>query len=110
MSCQSSLQLDSRFSNPVSNSQMKCPLDGQPWARPVTPKSLWSAFDDAVTAHADSAGVDIVVNNAGTVIYGTIDTVTEDDFDYLSAVNAKAPFVILKANQGSYFRPRLRIP
>jgi 3-oxoacyl-[acyl-carrier protein] reductase len=59
-------------------------------------EKLWSAFDDAVSAHADSAGVDIVVNNAGTVVYGTIDTVSEDNFDHVTAVNAKAPFFILK--------------
>ena len=57
---------------------------------------LWNAFDDAISAHADSAAVDVVVNNAGTVTYGNIDMVTEDDFDYVSAVNAKAPFFILQ--------------
>lgn len=57
---------------------------------------LWGAFDDAISAHADSVGVDIVVNNAGTVVYGTIDAVTEDDFDHVTSVNAKAPFFIVK--------------
>jgi 3-oxoacyl-[acyl-carrier protein] reductase len=57
---------------------------------------LWSAFDEAIAAHAYPAGVDIVVNNAGTVVYGAIDTVTENDFDYVSAVNAKPPFFIFK--------------
>ena len=63
-------------------------------------EKLWSAFDDAVTAHSDSAGVDIVVNNAGTVIYGPIDGVGEDDFDLVYAVNAKAPFFIVKHGLG----------
>ncbi|OJZ73682.1 short-chain dehydrogenase [Mycobacterium paraffinicum] len=57
---------------------------------------LWSAFDDGISAHADSTGVDIVVNNAGTALYGTIETVTAEDFDHVTAVNAKAPFFIVK--------------
>lgn len=49
--------------------------------RPDDAQALWAAFDTAVSEHADRAGVDIVVNNAGTVIYGAIDSVGEDDFD-----------------------------
>lgn len=59
-------------------------------------QALWSSFDAALGAHTDSPGVDIVVNNAGTVVYGTIDSVAEGDFDQMFAVNAKAPFFILK--------------
>jgi 3-oxoacyl-[acyl-carrier protein] reductase len=71
--------------------------------RPDDAHALWAAFDTAVSEHADRAGVDIVVNNAGTVIYGAIDSVGEDDFDLVFAVNAKAPFFIVK-----YGRQRLR--
>jgi 3-oxoacyl-[acyl-carrier protein] reductase len=63
---------------------------------PGDAEKLWSAFDEAIAAHAYPAGVHIMVNNAGAVVYGAIDTVTENDFDYVSVVNAKAPFFILK--------------
>lgn len=63
---------------------------------PGDAENLWSAFDTAVTRYGDSAGVDIVVNNAGTVVYGTIEGVGEDDFDLVYGVNAKAPFFIVK--------------
>lgn len=59
-------------------------------------EALWAAFDSAVTEFTDSPGVDIVVNNAGIAVYGTIDHVGERDFDEVFAVNARAPFFILK--------------
>ncbi|MEU5163162.1 SDR family oxidoreductase [Streptomyces sp. NPDC020875] len=52
--------------------------------------ALWAAFDQ----HAD--GADILVNNAGVVGNGTIDQVTEEDYDRVFAVNAKAPFFIVQ--------------
>lgn len=52
--------------------------------------ALWAAFDE----HAD--GVDILVNNAGVVGHGTIDEVTEDTYDRVFAVNAKAPFFVIQ--------------
>lgn len=52
--------------------------------------ALWAAFDE----HAD--GVDILVNNAGIAGAGTIDQVTEADYDRVFAVNAKAPFFIVQ--------------
>lgn len=73
---------------------------GAPLGRPGDAQALWAAFDAAVGNHADTTGVDIVVNNAGTVIYGTIDSVGEDDFDLVFAVNAKAPFFIVKHGAG----------
>ncbi|KIZ14166.1 glucose 1-dehydrogenase [Streptomyces natalensis] len=59
--------------------------------------TLWAAFDE------QAEGLDILVNNAGinTAVDGTlkrIGEVTEEDFDRLFAVNAKAPFFI--AQQG----------
>ncbi|WP_069811635.1 SDR family oxidoreductase [Streptomyces sp. TP-A0874] len=53
--------------------------------------ALWSAFDE----HAD--GVDIIVNNAGTL--GTrepYEDVTEAGFDEVFATNTKAPFFIVQ--------------
>ena len=68
--------------------------------QPHDAQALWAAFDTAVSDHSDRMGVDIVVNNAGTVVYGTIDSVDEEDFDQVYAVNAKAPFFILKHGLG----------
>ncbi|MFI0979213.1 SDR family oxidoreductase [Streptomyces sp. NPDC021093] len=52
--------------------------------------ALWAAFD----LHAD--GVDILVNNAGIAGPGQIQDVTEEDYDRVFAVNAKAPFFIVQ--------------
>ncbi|MFH8618741.1 SDR family NAD(P)-dependent oxidoreductase [Streptomyces sp. NPDC017979] len=52
--------------------------------------ALWAAFDE----YAD--GVDILVNNAGVVGHGTIDEVSEDTYDRVFAVNAKAPFFVIQ--------------
>jgi 3-oxoacyl-[acyl-carrier protein] reductase len=59
-------------------------------------EALWAAFDAAVTDFTDTAGVDIVVNNAGIAVYGSIGDVAEKDFDEVFAVNTRAPFFILK--------------
>lgn len=61
---------------------------------PGDAEALWKAFD----AHAD--GVDILVNNAGIAGPGTIDEVEEADYDRVFAVNAKAPFFIVKHGLG----------
>ncbi|MGV9316609.1 SDR family oxidoreductase [Streptomyces sp. NPDC003691] len=57
---------------------------------PGDAEALWTAFDE----HAD--GLDILVNNAGVAGPGTIDQVTEADYDRIFAVNAKAPFFIVQ--------------
>ena len=57
---------------------------------PGDAEALWKAFD----AQAD--GVDIIVNNAGIAGPGRIHEVDEDAYDRVFAVNAKAPFFILK--------------
>lgn len=59
-------------------------------AEPHAAKGLWEAFD----AYADH--VDIIVNNAGVVVYGDIDEVVEEDFERLYAVNVKAPLFIIQ--------------
>ncbi|WP_431971603.1 SDR family oxidoreductase [Nocardia sp. bgisy134] len=58
---------------------------------PGDAEALWDAFD------ATGLGaVDIIVNNAGTVVYSTIEGVSEKDFDAVFAVNAKAPFFVIQ--------------
>ncbi|MFF2022163.1 SDR family oxidoreductase [Streptomyces sp. NPDC058171] len=52
--------------------------------------ALWAAFDE----HAD--GVDVLVNNAGIAGPGTIHDVTEESYDQVFAINAKAPFFIVQ--------------
>ena len=43
----------------------------------------------------DSQGdIDVLVNNAGINKQGSIDTVTEDDWDEIMAVNLKGPFMV----------------
>ena len=57
---------------------------------PGDAEALWKAFDE----HAD--GLDILVNNAGIAGPGLIHEVEEADYDRVFAVNAKAPFFIVK--------------
>ncbi|MEU6877178.1 SDR family oxidoreductase [Streptomyces sp. NPDC046712] len=61
---------------------------------PGDAEALWKTYDE----HAD--GVDILVNNAGIAGPGTIDEVEEADYDRVFAVNAKAPFFIVKHGLG----------
>ncbi|GAB2709752.1 SDR family NAD(P)-dependent oxidoreductase [Kitasatospora kifunensis] len=65
--------------------------------------ALWAAFDDALAAHGGGSGLDILVNNAGIAAPGSIEEVTEAEYDRVFAVNAKAPFFLIQ--QGL---PRLR--
>lgn len=69
---------------------------GAQLGKPSDAQALWDAFDDGIAAHATSAEVDIIVNNAGIAVYATIDMIAEDAFDEVFAVNAKAPFFIIK--------------
>jgi NAD(P)-dependent dehydrogenase (short-subunit alcohol dehydrogenase family) len=64
--------------------------------------ALWSAFDRELAAYAPDAGpgLDILVNNAGITLPRTIEHVTEEDYDRVFAVNAKAPFFILQQSLG----------
>ncbi|MDV5145364.1 SDR family oxidoreductase [Streptomyces sp. SBC-4] len=61
---------------------------------PGDAETLWKAFDE----HAD--GLDILVNNAGISGPGLIHEVEEADYDRVFAVNAKAPFFIIKQGLG----------
>ncbi|MEW2359037.1 SDR family oxidoreductase [Spirillospora sp. NPDC029432] len=57
---------------------------------PGDAEALWAAFD------READGLDILVNNAGITLNETIENVTEEGYDRLFAVNAKAPFFIVK--------------
>ena len=46
------------------------------------------------TAVAQLGGVDVLVNNAGIVIAGTFETLTDDQFDTIMGVNVRAMFRI----------------
>ncbi|MFB7589980.1 SDR family oxidoreductase [Streptomyces sp. NPDC056169] len=61
---------------------------------PGDAEALWKAFDE----QAD--GLDILVNNAGIAGPGLIHEVEEADYDRVFAVNAKAPFFIIKQGLG----------
>ncbi|MEU5992142.1 glucose 1-dehydrogenase [Spirillospora sp. NPDC047418] len=57
---------------------------------------LWDAFD-AVTGRS---GVDIVVNNAAIGRSSDLESLTEDEFDRIFAVNVRAPFFIVQQGLG----------
>jgi 3-oxoacyl-[acyl-carrier protein] reductase len=68
--------------------------------QPGDAEALWTAFDTAVSTLTDESGVDIIVNNAGIALYASIGDVGEKEFDEIFAINAKAPFFILKHGLG----------
>ncbi|MFF9242131.1 SDR family oxidoreductase [Streptomyces sp. NPDC014801] len=57
---------------------------------PGDAQALWAAFD----RHAQ--GVDILVNNAGAAFFATVGETDEELFERTLAINAKAPFFIVK--------------
>ncbi len=59
-------------------------------AEPHAAEALWATFDQ----QAD--GADVLVNNAGVVVYGRVNEVVEEDFDRLFAVNVKAVLFIIQ--------------
>ncbi|MFI5802315.1 SDR family oxidoreductase [Streptomyces sp. NPDC051561] len=66
---------------------------GQELSAPGAAEALWEEFD----RHAD--GLDILVNNAGIGASEPFESIGEDDFDRLFAVNVRAPFFL--AQQGA---------
>ncbi|MFF8835005.1 SDR family oxidoreductase [Streptomyces sp. NPDC015130] len=64
---------------------------------PGDAEALWSAFDAGA---GEDGGLDILVNNAGIAGPGLIHEVEEADYDRVFAVNAKAPFFIVKQGLG----------
>ncbi|WP_137993428.1 SDR family oxidoreductase [Streptomyces vilmorinianum] len=61
---------------------------------PGDAEALWAAFDE----HAE--GLDILVNNAGAATFATIAETDEESYDRIHALNAKAPFFIIKHGLG----------
>jgi NAD(P)-dependent dehydrogenase (short-subunit alcohol dehydrogenase family) len=45
---------------------------------------------------AQLGGLDILVNNAGIMFEKTVDEMSESDWDYMMAINLKAPFLLTK--------------
>lgn len=60
---------------------------------PGDARALWAAYE-AHPAHTE--GVDILVNNAGAVTLAGIEEVDEEAYDRAHALNAKAPFFVIK--------------
>jgi 3-oxoacyl-[acyl-carrier protein] reductase len=58
--------------------------------------ALWDAFDKAVREHAPDGGVDVIVNNAAIGRSPDLESLTEDVFDEIFAVNVRAPFFIVR--------------
>ncbi|MFJ7202307.1 SDR family oxidoreductase [Streptomyces sp. NPDC098789] len=60
---------------------------------PGDAQALWAAYD----AHPEhTEGVDILVNNAGAATFAGIEDTDEETWDRVQAVNAKAPFFVIK--------------
>jgi 3-oxoacyl-[acyl-carrier protein] reductase len=57
---------------------------------PGDAEALWEAFD------RQARGVDILVNNAGMAIFATVAETDEEMYERTHAVNARAPFFIVK--------------
>jgi 3-oxoacyl-[acyl-carrier protein] reductase len=64
---------------------------------------LWAAFDAVGTEHVPDGKLDIIVNNVGIGDFASLESLTEDAFDKVFAVNVRAPFFVTQ--QGL---PRLR--
>lgn len=72
-------------------------------ARDAAP-SFWTAYDAAAGAAGWAADrVDVLVNNAGVTMRGTIEELGPDEFDLQHAVNVRAPYFIIRDGL-----PRLR--
>ncbi len=64
---------------------------------------LFAAVDQVLTERVGDTAIDILINNAGINIGGTIADIDESSFDQMLAVNVKAPFFITQVAL-----PRLR--
>ena len=53
---------------------------------------FFEALDAELTDRRGAARFDILVNNAGVATGGTVETLTEEDFDRMFATNVKGPF------------------
>jgi 3-oxoacyl-[acyl-carrier protein] reductase len=57
---------------------------------------------------AELGRLDVLVNNAGIAVYGTVDELTVDDVDRTLAIHARAPFVAAQA-AARHMRPGGRV-
>ncbi|GHG84162.1 SDR family NAD(P)-dependent oxidoreductase [Streptomyces griseocarneus] len=57
---------------------------------------LFEEFDEVLAARGARPGLDILVNNAATHEVGPVSEITEDVFDRMFAVNARAPLFMAK--------------
>ena len=55
------------------------------------------AIDAAIEICAASGKIDVLANIAGIVQFGRIETVTEDEWDRVHAVDLKGPFFLIQA-------------
>ncbi|MER5729729.1 SDR family oxidoreductase [Streptomyces sp. NPDC002138] len=70
---------------------------GAEFGLPGDAEALWAAYD----AHPEhTEGVDILVNNAGAATFAGIEETDEETWDRVQAVNAKAPFFVIKHGLG----------
>ncbi|MFD7263897.1 SDR family oxidoreductase [Streptomyces sp. NPDC059874] len=60
---------------------------------PGDARALWAAYE-AHPAHTE--GVDVLVNNAGAATFAGIEETDEEAYDRTLALNAKAPFFVIK--------------
>ncbi|MFE6744912.1 SDR family NAD(P)-dependent oxidoreductase [Kitasatospora purpeofusca] len=63
---------------------------------PGDAEALWAAFDAGLAAYDGGRGLDILVNNAGIGQPGRIHEVDEAAYDRVFAVNARAPFFVVR--------------
>jgi meso-butanediol dehydrogenase/(S,S)-butanediol dehydrogenase/diacetyl reductase len=56
-----------------------------------------AAVDAAVATCAEAGGIDVLANVAGIVQFGRFETVTEEVFDRIQAVDVRGPFFLIQA-------------
>jgi NAD(P)-dependent dehydrogenase (short-subunit alcohol dehydrogenase family) len=56
-----------------------------------------AAVDAAVAICAEAGGIDVLANVAGIVQFGRFETVTEEVFDRIQAVDVRGPFFLIQA-------------
>ncbi len=68
------------------------PLENAHWIATdlADPAQIESLFDQLETAFG---GVDVLINNAGVQLAKTVDATTDEDWQWLSNINMRAPFM-----------------
>ncbi|ANE48709.1 short-chain dehydrogenase [Paenibacillus swuensis] len=66
-------------------------------------KQLYDSLDAELLSRTGKTEVDLLVNNAGIALFGTVDNTEESDFDAIFAVNVKGPFYSIQ-----HALPRMR--